>query len=210
MENAAIIGIGIGVDLAKRSLQLHGARGYGSVAFRKKLTREGFLPFLADRPACIVAMEACATAHGWGREIVKLGHEARLIPTQYVKPYVKRHKNDMADAEAIAEAASRPTMRFVAVESEESRARAMLFRTRHTRRKSHGRVEDWRASFRVRWLVRRLRTGPQSGSHGRVSSPCSSNRTCGFPSSGFRTRSCLRSGKAHSHSRKAHEAIIVV
>ena len=126
MENTAIIG----VDLAKRTFQLHGARGDGSVAFRKKLSREGFLPFLADRPACIVAMEACATAHGWGREIEKLGHEVRLIATQYVKPYVKRQKNDMADAEAIAEAASRPTMRFVAVKSEESQARAMLFRTR--------------------------------------------------------------------------------
>ena len=126
MENTAIIG----VDLAKRTFQLHGARSDGSVAFRKKLTREGFLAFLAEQPACIVAMEACATAHGWGREVLKLGHEVRLVPTQYVKPYVKRQKNDMADAEAISEAASRPTMRFVAVKSEASQARAMLFRSR--------------------------------------------------------------------------------
>ena len=126
MENVAIIG----VDLAKRTFQLHGARADGSVAFRKKLTRDRFLTFLAGQSPCVVAMEACATAHGWGRELLKLGHTVRLIPTQYVKPYVKRQKNDMADAEAIAEAASRPTMRFVEVKSEGSQARAMLFRTR--------------------------------------------------------------------------------
>ena len=100
------------------------------MVFRKKLVRDRFLTFLAEQSPCVVAMEACATAHGWGREIEKLGHTVRLIPTQYVKPYVKRQKNDMADAEAIAEAASRPTMRFVEVKSEESQARAMLFRTR--------------------------------------------------------------------------------
>lgn len=87
MENVAIIG----VDLAKRTFQLHGARADGSVAFRKKLTRDRFLTFLAGQPPCVVAMEACATAHGWGRELLKLGHTVRLIPTQYVKPYVKRH-----------------------------------------------------------------------------------------------------------------------
>lgn len=120
----------IGVDLAKRVFQLHGARADGSVGFRKRITRSELLPFLAGHPRCIVAMEACATAHGWGREIEKLGHVVRLIPPIYVKPFVKRQKNDMADAEAIAEAATRPTMRFVAVKSEEQQARAMLFRTR--------------------------------------------------------------------------------
>ena len=120
----------IGVDLAKRVFQLHGAAADGSVVFRKKLTRERFLPFLASQPPCVVAMEACATAHGWGREIERVGHTVRLIPPIYVKPFVKRHKNDAADAEAIVEAASRPTMRFVAVKSEAQQARAMLFRTR--------------------------------------------------------------------------------
>lgn len=120
----------IGVDLAKRVFQVHGAGRDGSVIFRKKLSRDRFLSFLATQPRCIVAMEACATAHGWGREIAGLGHEVRLIPPVYVKPYVKRHKNDAADAEAIAEAASRPTMRFVAVKTEAQQARAMLFRTR--------------------------------------------------------------------------------
>jgi transposase len=120
----------IGIDMAKGVFQLHGAAADGSVVFRKKLTRAQLLPFLARQPASVVAMEACGTAHHWGREAAKLGHEVRLIAPIYVKPYVKRQKNDAADAEAIAEAASRPTMRFVAVKSEASQARAMLFRTR--------------------------------------------------------------------------------
>ena len=120
----------IGVDLAKRFFQVHGAGPDGSVAFRKKLARDQVLPFLAEQPTCIVAMEACATAHDWGRQIRELGHEVKLIPAQYVKPYVKRQKNDRADAEAIAEAATRPTMRFVEVKSKDQQSRAMLFRTR--------------------------------------------------------------------------------
>ncbi len=102
----------------------------GSVAFRLKLPRARVLDFLASQQRCVVAMEACASAHSWGREIARLGHKVRLIPPIYVKPFVKRQKNDAADAEAIAEEASRPTMRFVAVKSEEQQARAMLFRTR--------------------------------------------------------------------------------
>lgn len=126
MQQATIIGI----DLAKRAFQAHGAAADGSVVFRKKLARTQLLPFLAVEPRCVVAMEACATAHGWGREIEKLGHTVRLIAPIYVKPFVKRQKNDAADAEAIAEAASRPTMRFVALKTEEQQARAMIFRTR--------------------------------------------------------------------------------
>ena len=121
----------IGIDLAKRSFQLHGARADGSVAFRRKVSRERLLYILgAQLPRCVVAMEACASAHYWGREILKLGHEVRLVPPIYVKPFVKRQKNDAADAEAICEASQRPTMRFVAVKGEEQQARAMLFHTR--------------------------------------------------------------------------------
>lgn len=120
----------IGIDLAKRVFQLHGACPDGSIAFRKKLSLGQLLAFVARHPKCVIAMEACATAHGWGREFEKLGHEVRLIPPVYVKPFVKRQKNDMADAEAIVEAALRPTMRFVALKTEDQQARAMLFRTR--------------------------------------------------------------------------------
>jgi len=120
----------IGIDLAKNSFQVHGAGSDGSVAFRRKLTRAKVLPYLAAQPDCLVAMEACAGAHHWGRKIAELGHEVKLIPPIYVKPFVKRHKNDAADAEAISEAASRPTMRFVAVKTEEQQARGMIFRTR--------------------------------------------------------------------------------
>ena len=120
----------IGLDLAKRTFQLHGSHSNGGVAFRKKVSRDKVLTFLSEQPRCVVAMEACGSAHHWGRAIRDVGHEVRLIPPVYVKPFVKRQKNDAADAEAIAEAASRPTMRFVAVKTEEQQARAMLFRTR--------------------------------------------------------------------------------
>ena len=120
----------IGIDLAKRVFHLHGARVDGSVVFRKKASRAQLLAFFTQHPRGIVAMEACATAHGWGREFEKLGHDVRLIAPIYVKPFVKRQKNDAADAEAIVEAALRPTMRFVAVKTEDQQARAMLFRTR--------------------------------------------------------------------------------
>ena len=120
----------IGIDLAKNSFQLHGARADGSVAFRRKLSRAKFLEFVAGQPRCVVAMEACAGAHHWGREIGGLGHTVRLVPPVYVKAYVKCQKNDATDAETICEAASRPTMRFVAVKTAEQQARSMLFRTR--------------------------------------------------------------------------------
>ena len=120
----------IGIDLAKNSFQLHGARVDGSVAYRRKLTRAKVLGFLASQPRCVVAMEACAGAHHWGRALGRLGHEVKLLPPAYVKPYVKRHKNDAADAEAISEAATRPTIRPVAVKSEEQQTHGMLYRTR--------------------------------------------------------------------------------
>jgi len=120
----------IGLDLAKNLFQAYGAGADGSVIFRRKLSRVQLLKFMGEQPPCVVAMEACASAHHWGRAIGDLGHDIKLIPPAYVKPFVKRQKNDMADAEAIAEAASRPTMRFVAVKSEAQQAMAMVYRTR--------------------------------------------------------------------------------
>jgi transposase len=125
----AVVSI-IGLDLAKNVFQLHGARADGSVAFRKKLPRGKLLEFFASAPPCLVAMEACGSAHHWAREIMALGHEVRLIAPIHVKPFVGRNKNDAADAQAIAEAASRPTMRFVAVKSVEKQSSAMVFKAR--------------------------------------------------------------------------------
>src|SRR6056297_1514996 len=120
----------IGVDLAKNVFQVHGAAADGSVAFRKKLSRPQFARFMADHPPCLVAMEACASAHHWAREMARKGHEVRLIAPHYVKPFIKRQKNDAADAEAIVEAALRPTMRFVEPKTADQQARAIAFRTR--------------------------------------------------------------------------------
>src|SRR3954467_7318078 len=120
----------VGLDLAKHIFQLPGADSAGAVVFRQRLRRGQLLAFLATLPPCTVALEACGSAHDWGREIAKLGHTVRLISPAYVKPFVKRQKNDMADAEAICEAAQRPTMRFVALKSANQQAAAVVFRTR--------------------------------------------------------------------------------
>jgi transposase len=129
----------IGVDLAKRVFQLHGASMTGQVKFHKKLTREQFRRFMSDHPTCVVVFEACGSASYWAREMERLGHEARLIAAQYVKPFVKRQKNDAADAEAIVIAAQRPEMRFVSPKTEDQQARAVLFRSRE--RLVHQRTE---------------------------------------------------------------------
>lgn len=120
----------IAVDLAKRVFHLHVASMTGHLKERKKLTPLQFRRYMADAPKCVVVFEACGSAHYWAREMMALGHEARIIPAQYVKPFVKRHKNDRNDAEAILVAAQRPEMHFTAVKSEEQQARAVVFRAR--------------------------------------------------------------------------------
>lgn len=129
----------IGVDLAKSVFQLHGACLAGHLKFRKKVTRVQFRHFMAKHEPAVVVMEACGSASYWAREMIKLGHEVRLIAPQYVRPFVKRQKNDAADAEAIVVAAQRPEMRFVEPKSEDQQARAALFRARE--RLLHQRTE---------------------------------------------------------------------
>lgn len=120
----------IGLDLAKNLMQVHGIDADGIAVLRKKLRRADVIRFFAGLSPCLVGMEACATAHHWAREVTKLGHTVKLIPPTYVKPYVRRGKNDAIDAEAICEAVSRPGMRFVPVKSREQQAVLMLHRTR--------------------------------------------------------------------------------
>jgi transposase len=120
----------IGLDLAKSVFQIHGVDAHGKVVTSKRLRRDAVLTFFANLPPCTVGMEACATAHHWARGIRELGHEVRLMPPRYVKPYVKRHKNDRADAEAICEAVTRPSMRFVPIKSEEQQAGLVIHRVR--------------------------------------------------------------------------------
>ena len=119
----------LAIDLAKGSFQVCAIGADGAVLYNRVLSRTRLMTLLSEQPACVVAMEACATSHHWGRVAQSHGHEVRLVPAAYVKPFVKRQKNDKADAEAIAEAASRPTMRFVAVKSAETQGRAVAFRT---------------------------------------------------------------------------------
>jgi transposase len=121
--------ITIGVDIAKSVFQIHAVDAAGEPVIRRQLRRRQALPFFKKQPACLVGIEACATSHHWAREITKLGHEVRLMPPRYVKPYVKRNKNDAADAEAICEAVRRPNMRFVPFKTPEQQSVLMLHRT---------------------------------------------------------------------------------
>src|ERR1700704_5772390 len=120
----------IGLDLAKNVFQVHGIDATGQVVVRKSLRRSQMLPFFAKLPSCLVGIEACGTSHHWARELIKLGHEVRLMPPSYVKPYVKRGKTDAADAEAICEAVTRPGMRFVPVKTVARQSVLMPHRTR--------------------------------------------------------------------------------
>ena len=122
--------ITIGLDIAKQVFHAHGADANGRQVFSRRIVRRKVMEFFAGQPRCLVALEACGGSHHWARELTRLGHDVRLIPPSYVKPFVKRHKNDAADAEAICEAAQRPNMRFVAIKSEEQQASALVFRTR--------------------------------------------------------------------------------
>jgi hypothetical protein len=120
----------IGLDIAKSVFQLHGIDASGAVVLRRRLPRSRMLAFFEKQAPCLVGLEACGTSHYWGRELSRLGHDVRLIPPSYVKPYVKRQKNDAADAEAICEAVTRPNMRFVPIKSPEQQSIMIAHRTR--------------------------------------------------------------------------------
>jgi len=130
----------IGVDLAKNVFQIHGALRTGEVQFRKKLTRQQFTAFMARQAPCLIIFEACGGAHYWAREMKAPGHEVKLIAPQYVRPFVKRQKNDAADAEAIVIAARQAEMRFVGPKTVEQQSRAAVFRGRE--RLVHQRTAD--------------------------------------------------------------------
>jgi transposase len=121
----------IGLDIAKSVFQVHGVDAAGQVVMRRQLKRRRVLAFFEKLPPCLVGIEACASSHHWSRELRALGHNVRLMPLAYVKPYVKRQKNDMADAEAICEAVTRTNMRFVPIKTTEQQSVLLLHRTRH-------------------------------------------------------------------------------
>ena len=122
--------ITIGLDIAKSVFQVHGVDRDGAVVIHKRVSRSKLLEFFAAKPRCLIGIEACPSAHHWGRELQSLGHTVKLLPPRYVKAYVKRSKNDANDAAAICEAVTRPSMRFVPLKTREQQAALMLHRTR--------------------------------------------------------------------------------
>jgi transposase len=160
----------IGLDLAKHVFQLHGVDAAGNIVLRRRLRRRDVLGFFASLKPCLVGMEACATAHFWARELRALGHDVRLMPAQYVKAYLRRGKNDAADAAAICEAVTRPSMRFVPIKGEAQQAALMLHRVRdllvRQRTQLINAIRGHLAEFGVieaqgRWNVERLVSGLQ-------------------------------------------------
>ena len=139
----------IGLDLAKHWFQIHGVDKHGQTVVRRKLRRSEVMAYFGSLEPCLVGMEACATAHHWARELAALGHEVRLMPPGYVKAYVKRNKNDAADAEAICEAVTRPSMRFVPVKTAGQQAVLMLHRVRNLLVRQRTMLVPWRKRLPV-------------------------------------------------------------
>lgn len=155
----------IGIDIAKSVFQVHGIDAVGDIVIRRKLRRSEVGDFFERLPACLIGIEACASGHYWARTLMNMGHEVKLMPAAYVKPYVKRQKNDAADAEAICEALQRPTMRFVPVKSEEQQGVLMLHRARELLvRQKLGLLPDlasWASRTWLPWLKKLTRAWSQ-------------------------------------------------
>ena len=144
--------IRIGLDIAKNVFQVHGVHDKGTVVIRKRLRRPDMLRFFASLRPCLIGIEACSASHHWARELIRLGHEVRLMPARYVKPYVQRGKSDALDAEAICEAVSRPTMRFATIKTAEQQAVLTLHRARASRQAAdHVGESDPRLPRRIRY-----------------------------------------------------------
>src|SRR6516225_2698963 len=139
----------IRLDIAKNVFQVHGIDAAENVVVRKQLRRRQMLTFFKALPPCLIGMEACATSHYWARELTKLGHEVRLMPAKDVKAYIKRNKNDAADAEAICEAVRRPTMRFIQIKSAEQQGQLMQHRARDLLMRQRTQVINGDAKYRV-------------------------------------------------------------
>ena len=152
----------IGLDIAKSVFQVHGVDAAGQVVIRRQLKRRYVLAFFQKLPPCLIGIEACASSHYWSRELQALGHTVRLMPPAYVKPYVKRQKNDATDAEAICEAVARANMRFVPTKTPEQQSCLMIHRTRHL-----DRGDQFRSGLTLPNLVSLRRSGA------RVSMNCS-------------------------------------
>ncbi|MDX7776289.1 IS110 family transposase, partial [Aeromonas caviae] len=120
----------VGIDLAKNLFQVHGVDERGKTVLKKQLKRDQMMAFFTNLPPCLIGMEACGSAHYWANKLQRLGHTVKLMAPQFVKPYVKTNKNDVADAEAICEAVSRPNMRFVPIKNSEQQAVLALHRAR--------------------------------------------------------------------------------
>ena len=153
----------IGLDIAKSVFQVHGADAAGQVVLRRQLKRRHVLAFFEKLPSCLVGIEACASSHHWSRELQAMGHTVRLMPPAYVKPYVKRQKNDTTDAEAICEAVTRPNMRFVPTKTVEQQSCLMLHRARHLFIRQQTAVINSIVS-RLRSSTQSARISPSSGS----------------------------------------------